>query len=171
MYRCGWKVGYRACRPTLRRLGPVCKSQPDLDRCYLQHRLVVLRSLLVAGRHPPKVLETIDEPLHEVAGAVDGLIEGPATMLVGPPGYRDVDAQAPQVAPNNPLGVALVGADAPGAFLRRPAAGPLDLPLLHEGPEAYHLIALAFAQVEDHGLAMPFRSYVYLGGKTAPRVA
>jgi hypothetical protein len=83
-------------------------------------------------------------------------------MLVDPSGYRDIDAPTPQIAPDYPLCVALVGADAPGAQPRSPTIRPLlDLPALHKGPRAYHLVSLALAEKEDHRLSKPFRSQVY----------
>lgn len=59
--------------------------------------------------------------------------------------------------PYHPLGVALVSADAPGAQPRSATTHTLDLPALHQGPEAYHLVSLALAQIEDHKLPNPFR--------------
>ena len=79
-------------------------------------------------------------------------------MLVAPSGYRDPDAPTPQIASNHPLGVALVGADAPRAYPRTSAPRPMHLPILHEGPKAYHLVSLALAYKEDHRLTRPFRS-------------
>jgi hypothetical protein len=100
------------------------------------------------------MLEAVDQPLYAVAGALDLPIEGSASMLVGPPGYRYPYAQAPQIAPHYTLGVALVSTD---ALRRQPRPSrtthPLDLSLLHKRPEAHHLVSLSLAEIEHHRFA------------------
>ena len=83
-------------------------------------------------------------------------------MLIAPPGYGDPYAQSPQVAPDHPLSIALVGADAPRSQPRSATRCPFDLPALHERPEAYNLVPLTLAQIEDHRFAAPFGADVDL---------
>jgi hypothetical protein len=92
-------------------------------------------------------------------------------MLIGSARYGDSDAPTPEVAPNNPFGVAFVGAYTMRTQSRTPAARPLDLSSLHQGPKADHLVALTSTKHEDHRLAASFGSYMYLRRKTALGIA
>ena len=92
-------------------------------------------------------------------------------MLISSARDGDPDAPTPEVAPNNPFGVAFVGAYTMRTYPRTPATRPFDLSSLHEGLEGYHLVALSRGKHEDHRLAASFGSYMHLRRKPTLGVA
>ncbi len=64
--------------------------QPEDDSSEGEHSEIVVSKLLVASSHTTELLESVDEPLHTVAFAVDALIEASLALvaLMGD-GYPD----------------------------------------------------------------------------------
>jgi hypothetical protein len=120
------------------------------------------------GTAVEEVVLGVDTHLEAHVGvALDGLGRclGELTLPTTEKGYQGLVSWAEDFGRVRCAGVE--GTSSYGAGLAR----PLDLSIVHEGPEAYHLVSLTLAQIEDHRLAKPFRSQVYLGRETTLRVA
>jgi hypothetical protein len=63
-------------------LGCVCKLDPKHDGGKGHHRQEILRPLLVAGSHAPKLLETIDQALDVIALFIQGSVKRSGARLI-----------------------------------------------------------------------------------------
>src|SRR5579864_3092544 len=91
------------------------------------------RQLFVAGRHPPVLLEAVDEALYLVPLAVRHAVEERIGRVRRPMGDDITNAPAAQIAAHGPAAIAFVTRQAVGAQPRPTAAGSFDGAGLQEG--------------------------------------
>src|SRR5258708_5519028 len=103
-----------------------CVLQPEHNRRNRQHGQIVLTTLLIAGRHPPVLLQPIEQPLHLVALAIPFFAEGPPPPLVLLAGNHNANLVPAQVLPNALVIVRFVAGPALGPPLGPSAPPPLD---------------------------------------------
>src|SRR5947209_9831856 len=140
-------------------------SEPEHDGSNGEHRQVVDRAFLVAGRDAPELLQTVDQPLYDIPLAIGSLIEpdAPFSFL---PSNHDANPSATQLPPDLPAAVALVSRY-PIRSRPWPSSPSLDCPALHQGLEHDLLMALSGGQQQDHRLARPFSPDMDLGAKAS----
>jgi hypothetical protein len=76
-----------------------------------QHRGITIRSLVITGCYPAKLLQAVDHPLHLITLPVEPAIKRPSCMFVLLPRDRRPNAAPVQVAPIFPESVTLVTPD------------------------------------------------------------
>jgi hypothetical protein len=82
--------------------------EPNQDHGDGQHGGVTIRQLVVAGRHPAKLLQAVDQPLHLIALPVEFSIKRPGRMFVLLPRDRRPNTSPVQVLAIFPESIALI---------------------------------------------------------------
>jgi hypothetical protein len=116
--------------------------------------MVILGALLIAGGHPPKLLEPVDQAFHLAAQPIHGSIKRPRAVLVPFARKRQADAMPAQVAPNRPTAVGLIAHQAPRAACGPAAPWPFDRALGQQGHQQRGFLPLPRRQEPGEGLAV-----------------
>src|SRR5581483_2687696 len=129
--------------------------------------MVTDRQFLIAGRHPPVLLEAVDEALHLVPLAVGHAVEERVGRVRRPMGDEIADAAPPEIAPHRRAAVTLVSCQPVWAHPRPTRALALDGAGLQEGRQRDLLMALPAGQREDDRLASALGTEMDLGAEAA----
>src|SRR5258708_39707223 len=106
--------------------------RPEQDGRHRHYGEIVGGALLVAGGHAAALLQTIDEPLHLVAFAIEPTVEWAGSALVALVGDGVPDAMPTQPGADAPAAVAFVPHNAPRPMTGAPASFPHDTALLQQ---------------------------------------
>jgi hypothetical protein len=129
--------------------------------------MIVLCPFFIPRRQPPKLFETVDQPLDPVTLPVERPIKWPRAALVRFMGNGDADAAPPQVGPDLPTAVALITHDSPRSQAGSSPSRPLDGPLLHQALKRRRFMAFAGRQHDGHGLPIPVGAEMDFGTEAA----
>src|ERR687886_606347 len=107
--------------------------------------MIVPPTLLIARRHPPELLEAVDQPFHQTAQPIHRLVKAPSS-LIRLVRDRHAHASAPQILPDLPTAVAFVAHHATGTQAWAAAPPSLDGSLLHQPLEGGRLVTLSWRE-------------------------
>src|SRR5258708_9169350 len=141
--------------------------RPEQDGRHRHHGEIVGGALLVAGGHAAALLETIDEPLHLVAFAIEPTVEWAGSALVALVGDGVPDAMLAEPLPDPPAAVASVPPQTLRPMTEGPASFPSDTALLQQRLAHRLVMSLPGAHQQHEWSAMPVRPHMELRGESA----
>lgn len=127
--------------------------------------------LIVSGGEMAVLFQAADQPLDEIALAVDAPVHEVLPGLGGELRDDGGDAAATQVLADRAAGVAAIGKQRLGPTAWATRAGTRDGTRRHQGLERGLLVTLAGGQDERDGPPAPLAAQMELAAEPAPRAA
>jgi hypothetical protein len=145
-------------------LGRVCKLQPEEGCRYYPHCPIVDCSLLVPGGQAPKLLQPVDQPLHQVTLLVERPIKRSLPTLIDFARDGGPDPMLAGILSDGPAAVALVSYH-PVRPQSGSALGSFHCTLGHQLGEHGSLMALPWSQHQSDQFTPTFGTQMYLGAE------
>ena len=127
--------------------------------------------LVVSGGEMAVFFQTPDQPLDDVALAIDAPVHEPWPGLGSELRDDGGDAATAEVLADRAAGVATIGEQSLWSTARAAGARSPDRTRLHQGLERGLLVALAGRQDEGDGSPVPLAAHMELRAEAAPRAA